>query len=51
MYAGSSKKFKDTIHGYIDIPNVIVSNIIDTEQFQRLKYTDEYAFSIPCGTA
>jgi HD superfamily phosphohydrolase len=41
VYAGSSKKFKDTIHGYIDIPNVIVSNIIDTEQFQRLKYIEQ----------
>ena len=41
MYEGRTKKFKDTIHGYIDIPNVIVSNIIDTEQFQRLKFIEQ----------
>lgn len=41
MYEGRTKKFRDTIHGYIDIPDVIVSNIIDTEQFQRLKYIEQ----------
>lgn len=41
MYEGRTKKFKDTIHGYIDIPNIIVSNIIDTEQFQRLKFIEQ----------
>lgn len=41
MYKGRTKKFRDTIHGYIDIPDVIVSNIIDTEQFQRLRYIEQ----------
>ncbi len=41
MYEGRTKKFRDTIHGYIDIPDIIVSNIIDTEQFQRLKYIEQ----------
>ena len=41
MYKGKTKKFRDTIHGYIDIPDVIVSNIIDTEQFQRLRYIEQ----------
>lgn len=41
MYKGKTKKFKDTIHGYIEIPDVIVSNIIDTEQFQRLRYIEQ----------
>lgn len=41
MYEGRTKKFRDTIHGYIDIPDTIVSNIIDTEQFQRLKYIEQ----------
>lgn len=35
------KVFKDTVHGYIEIPSVIVSNIIDTEQFQRLRYIEQ----------
>ncbi len=41
MYEGRTKKFRDTIHGYIDIPDIIVSGIIDTEQFQRLKYIEQ----------
>lgn len=41
MYKGKTKKFRDAIHGYIDIPDVIVSNIIDTEQFQRLRYIEQ----------
>ncbi len=35
------KIFKDSVHGYIEIPSVIVSNIIDTEQFQRLRYIEQ----------
>lgn len=38
---GRTKKFRDTIHGYIEIPEVIVTNIIDTEQFQRLRYIEQ----------
>lgn len=41
MYKGKVKKFKDTIHGYIEIPEIIVSKIIDTEQFQRLRYIEQ----------
>lgn len=41
MYKGRTKKFRDTIHGYIEIPEVIVSNIIDTEQFQRLRCIEQ----------
>lgn len=41
MYKGGTKKFRDTIHGYIDIPDIIVSNIIDTQQFQRLRYIEQ----------
>ena len=41
VYKGRTKKFRDTIHGYIDIPDIIVSNIIDTEQFQRLRYIEQ----------
>lgn len=35
------KIFKDTVHGYIEIPSIIVSNLIDTEQFQRLRYIEQ----------
>lgn len=41
MYTGKTKKFRDTIHGYIEIPEVIVSNIIDTELFQRLRHIEQ----------
>lgn len=41
MYTGKTKKFKDTIHGYIEIPDIIVSNIIDTELFQRLHRVEQ----------
>lgn len=41
MYTGRTKKFRDTIHGYIEIPEVIVSNIIDTELFQRLRNIEQ----------
>lgn len=33
----SSKKFKDPIYGYIDIPNALIINIIDSPTFQRLR--------------
>ena len=32
------KKFKDPIYGYIKIPKTIVTRIIDTPEFQRLRY-------------
>lgn len=41
MYTGKTKKFRDTIHGYIEIPNCIVKYIIDTELFQRLRYIEQ----------
>lgn len=38
---GKMKKFRDTIHGYIEIPEEIVSEIIDTELFQRLRCIEQ----------
>ena len=32
------KQFKDPIYGYINIPKTIVKDIIDTAEFQRLRY-------------
>ncbi len=41
MIEEKAKIFKDTVHGYIEIPVSIVKNIIDTEQFQRLKFVEQ----------
>lgn len=41
VYVGKTKKFRDPIHGYIEIPDIIVSKIIDTELFQRLRYIEQ----------
>lgn len=38
---GKTKKFKDTIHGYIEIPDIIVKEVIDTALFQRLRYVEQ----------
>lgn len=32
-----SKIFKDPIYGYIEIPNLLIKNVIDTPVFQRLR--------------
>lgn len=32
-----NKLFKDNVHGYISVPRQVVSKIVDTEIFQRLK--------------
>ena len=37
------KVFRDPVHGYIEVPSVIVKRIIDTEQFQRLKFIEQTA--------
>ena len=38
------KQFKDPIYGYIDIPRDIVSKIIDTPEFQRLRYIKQTSY-------
>jgi len=35
------KSFKDTVHGYIQIPKIFVSEIIDTPMFQRLRFVEQ----------
>lgn len=35
------KVFRDNVHGYIHIPNIIVREIVDTEVFQRLKHIEQ----------
>lgn len=40
------KTFKDSVHGYINIPRCFVENIIDTEYFQRLRNIDQTGMKI-----
>lgn len=41
-----TKTFKDSVHGYITVPKCFVSNIIDTEVFQRLRNIDQTGMRI-----
>lgn len=45
------KTFKDSIHGYVNVPNYFVKNLIDTEYFQRLRNIDQTGMKIvyPCA--
>ena len=43
--------FRDSIHGYIDIPKCFVDNIIDTEMFQRLRNIDQTGMRVLYPTA
>lgn len=38
------KKFKDPIYGYIEIGDDIVKNVIDTPEFQRLRYIRQTSY-------
>ena len=40
-----SKRFKDPIYGYIDIEEIIISDIIDTAGFQRLRNIIQTSYS------
>lgn len=39
------KQFKDPVYGYINIPQTIVKDIIDTSEFQRLRYIQQTSYS------
>lgn len=45
MSEAGVKWFRDNIHGYIEVPETVVKNIIDTELFQRLKDVDQTGMS------
>ena len=38
------KRFKDPIYGYIEIPGNVVKEIIDTPEFQRLRYIKQTSY-------
>ena len=38
------KQFKDPIYGYVCIPKTIVNDIIDTPEFQRLRYIKQTSY-------
>lgn len=40
------KSFKDSVHGYINIPSIFVKELIDTEYFQRLRNIDQTGMRI-----
>lgn len=40
------KVFKDSVHGYIRIPNDIVEGVVDTSLFQRLKNVEQTVMDI-----
>lgn len=41
MFDVKMKVLRDSVHGYIQIPEIIVKNIIDTELFQRLRSIEQ----------
>lgn len=46
-----SKIFKDPIYGYIEIPNLLIKNIIDTPVFQRLRRIVQTSYAPLYATA
>ena len=46
MQSNRVKVFKDSVHGYISIPEVFVSSFIDTDLFQRLRNIEQTGMRI-----
>ena len=38
---GRGKLIRDSIHGYIEIPEIIINEIVDTSVFQRLRRVEQ----------
>lgn len=45
------KSFKDSVHGYINIPKIFISNIVDTPGFQRLRNIEQTGMKVLYPTA
>lgn len=45
------KSFMDSVHGYIQIPRCFVENIIDTPEYQRLRFVDQTGMKVLFPTA
>lgn len=41
MQASADKSFRDSVHGYISVPRCIVSEIVDSDLFQRLQDVEQ----------
>ena len=41
MKAAKAKIFKDSVHGYINVPEYYIKHLIDNEYFQRLRNIDQ----------
>lgn len=47
MFAiNNTKTFKDSVHGYIDVPKCFVETLIDNEYFQRLRNVEQTGMRI-----
>ena len=44
FWCKNMKRFKDPIYGYIEIPGNVVKEIIDTPEFQRLRYIKQTSY-------
>lgn len=42
----NTKTFKDSVHGYIDVPKCFVENLMDNEYFQRLRNVEQTGMRI-----
>lgn len=47
----NKKSFMDSVHGYIQIPQCFVENIIDTPEYQRLRFVDQTGMKVLYPTA
>ena len=46
MLIQETKIFRDSVHGYINVPVDYVTNFIDTELFQRLRHIEQTGMRI-----
>ena len=42
----NTKTFKDSVHGYIEVPKCFVETLMDNEYFQRLRNVEQTGIAI-----